>query len=56
MFSVVSGFAVFAALGHLAYLEGVDVEDLDYGGFSLGESFDDFRTHREPLPYHLLTS
>ena len=32
-FSVVSGFAVFAALGHLAYLEGVEVEDLNYGGF-----------------------
>jgi solute carrier family 6 GABA transporter-like protein 1 len=35
MFSVISGFAVFAALGHLAYLEGVPVKDLNYGGFSL---------------------
>jgi SNF family Na+-dependent transporter len=34
-FSVISGFAVFAALGHLAFLEGVPVEDLSYGGFSL---------------------
>ena len=34
-FSFISGFAVFAALGHLAYLEGVPVEDLEYGGFSL---------------------
>jgi solute carrier family 6 GABA transporter-like protein 1 len=34
-FSVVSGFAVFAALGHLAFLEGVGVEDLNFGGFSL---------------------
>jgi len=35
MFSLISGFAVFAALGHLAFLEGVNVEDLSYGGFSL---------------------
>jgi SNF family Na+-dependent transporter len=35
MFSIISGFAVFAALGHLAFLEGVEVDDLDYGGFSL---------------------
>jgi SNF family Na+-dependent transporter len=35
MFSIISGFAVFAALGHLAYLEGVPVEALNYGGFSL---------------------
>lgn len=35
IFSVISGFAVFAALGHLAYLEGVNVEELNYGGFSL---------------------
>jgi SNF family Na+-dependent transporter len=34
-FSVISGFAVFAALGHLAFLEGVAVTDLSYGGFSL---------------------
>ena len=30
-----SGCAVFASLGHLAYLEGVPVDKLDYGGFSL---------------------
>jgi SNF family Na+-dependent transporter len=35
MFSIISGFAVFAALGHLAFLEGVEVDDLNYGGFSL---------------------
>mmetsp|Transcript_7825 Transcript_7825/g.19169 ORF Transcript_7825/g.19169 Transcript_7825/m.19169 type:complete len:658 (+) Transcript_7825:119-2092(+) len=35
MFSFIAGFAVFAALGHLAFLEGVAVTDLDYGGFSL---------------------
>jgi SNF family Na+-dependent transporter len=34
-FSIISGFAVFASLGHLAYLEGVPVTDLNYGGFSL---------------------
>jgi SNF family Na+-dependent transporter len=36
MFSFISGFAVFAALGHLAYLEGVPVTDLPYAGFGLG--------------------
>jgi SNF family Na+-dependent transporter len=35
MFSVLSGFAVFASLGQLAYLEGTTVEKLNYGGFSL---------------------
>lgn len=35
MFSFIAGFAVFAALGHLAFLEGVAVTELDYGGFSL---------------------
>jgi solute carrier family 6 GABA transporter-like protein 1 len=34
-FSIISGFAVFAALGHLAHLEGVEVDDLNFGGFSL---------------------
>lgn len=35
MFSFISGFAVFASLGHLAHLEGVAVTDLDFAGFSL---------------------
>ena len=35
MFSFISGFAVFAALGHLAYLQGVEVNNLAYSGFSL---------------------
>lgn len=35
MFSIVSGYAVFASLGHLAFKAGVHVEDLNYGGFSL---------------------
>jgi solute carrier family 6 GABA transporter-like protein 1 len=35
LFSIISGFAVFAALGHLAHLEGVAVTDLSFGGFSL---------------------
>jgi len=35
MFSFISGFAVFAAMGHLAYLEGVTVPELDFAGFSL---------------------
>jgi hypothetical protein len=30
-----SGFAVFAALGHLAYRQGVDVNDIPFAGFSL---------------------
>jgi SNF family Na+-dependent transporter len=34
-FSIIAGFSVFCALGHLAYLEGVEVTDLNYGGFSL---------------------
>ena len=35
MFSFISGFAVFAAMGHLAYLQGVSVDDVPYAGFSL---------------------
>jgi SNF family Na+-dependent transporter len=35
IFFVISGFAVFSALGHLAYLEGVPVQDLNCGGFLL---------------------
>lgn len=35
MFSFIAGFAVFAALGHLAFLEDVEVKDLKFGGFSL---------------------
>jgi len=35
MFSFIAGFAVFAALGHLAFLEGKAVTELDYGGFNL---------------------
>lgn len=34
-YSFVAGFAVFAALGHLAVLEGVDVTEISSGGFSL---------------------
>jgi solute carrier family 6 GABA transporter-like protein 1 len=35
LFSFVAGFAVFAALGHLAFKEGVEVTSLSYAGFSL---------------------
>jgi len=35
MFSFIAGFAVFAALGHLSYLEGIPVKDLPFAGFSL---------------------
>jgi SNF family Na+-dependent transporter len=35
MFSFISGFAVFGALGHLALLEGRDVTEIPYAGFSL---------------------
>lgn len=35
LFSFIAGFAVFAALGHLAFLEDVEVTSLGYGGFSL---------------------
>ena len=35
MFSFISGFAVFAALGHLSSLAGVPVKDLPFQGFSL---------------------
>ena len=34
-FSFIAGFAVFAALGHLAFLEGVGVDEISSGGFSL---------------------
>ncbi|KAG7355267.1 sodium:neurotransmitter symporter family protein [Nitzschia inconspicua] len=36
MFSFISGFAVFAALGHLAFLQGgIPVTELPYAGFGL---------------------
>mmetsp|Transcript_9210 Transcript_9210/g.16735 ORF Transcript_9210/g.16735 Transcript_9210/m.16735 type:complete len:168 (-) Transcript_9210:498-1001(-) len=35
LFSFIAGFAVFAALGHLAYLEGTEVTKLPYAGFGL---------------------
>lgn len=35
VFSFIAGFAVFAALGHLAWLEGLQVTDLPYAGFGL---------------------
>jgi len=35
MYSIITGFAIFCALGHLAHLEGVTVTDLPYSGFSL---------------------
>ena len=35
MYSFITGFAVFCALGHLAHLEDVSISDLDYSGFSL---------------------
>jgi SNF family Na+-dependent transporter len=38
LFSFISGFAVFAALGHLAYNENIAVTDLPYTGFGLGTS------------------
>ena len=34
-FSFISGFAVFAALGHLSFLSGIPVMDLPFAGFSL---------------------
>lgn len=34
-FSFLSGFAVFAAMGHLAYRQGVEVDEIPYSGFSL---------------------
>lgn len=34
-FSFVAGFAVFSAIGHLAYLDGTSVGDKDFGGFGL---------------------
>merc|ERR1711907_794228 len=35
LFSIVTGFAVFCALGHLAYVAGKSVTDIPYAGFSL---------------------
>jgi solute carrier family 6 GABA transporter-like protein 1 len=35
MFSFISGFAVFAAMGHLAWQQGIPVDDVPYAGFSL---------------------
>ncbi|CAB9501948.1 chloride-dependent neutral and basic amino acid transporter B [Seminavis robusta] len=35
MFSFISGFAVFAALGHLSHTSGIPVTELPYAGFSL---------------------
>jgi solute carrier family 6 GABA transporter-like protein 1 len=35
LFSFLSGFAVFAALGHLSYVSGVPVNEVPYSGFSL---------------------
>lgn len=35
MFSFLSGFAVFAALGHLSYITGIPVDDIPYAGFKL---------------------
>lgn len=34
-YSFIAGFAVFAALGHLAHLDGVEVTEISSGGFSL---------------------
>lgn len=35
MFSFLSGFAVFATLGYLAYIADIDFEEINYSGFSL---------------------
>lgn len=35
MFSFISGFAVFAAMGNLAYLQGTTIDKIPYAGFSL---------------------
>ena len=35
MFSFISGFAVFSAIGHLAHLRGVSVNDIPYASFDL---------------------
>merc|ERR1712048_1251470 len=35
LFSILTGFAVFAALGHLAYIDGVEPTDVPYSGFAL---------------------
>jgi SNF family Na+-dependent transporter len=35
IFSILTGFAVFCALGHLAHTAGIAVADIPYAGFSL---------------------
>jgi len=35
LYSYVAGVAVFSALGHLAFVEGVEISDLDISGFGL---------------------
>ena len=35
LFSFVSGFAVFATLGHDSYVEGVPIDEIPYAGFGL---------------------
>eukprot|EP00798_Chlamydomonas_sp_ICE-L_P022541 gene22541-29667_t len=35
LYSFVAGFAVFATVGHLAFLEGSEISDLDVGGIAL---------------------
>lgn len=35
MFSIITGFAVFCALGHLGHIAGTSVTEIPYGGFSL---------------------
>lgn len=35
LFSFTSGFAVFAMLGNLALMEGLEIKDLEYSGFGL---------------------
>lgn len=35
IFSFLAGFGVFAAVGHLAYEEGVDISQVKFSGFSL---------------------
>lgn len=35
MFSFISGFAVFSAIGHLAHIRGVTVDEIPYESFDL---------------------
>jgi len=35
IFSVITGFAVFCSLGHLAHIADISVTDIPYAGFSL---------------------